>query len=111
MSDTIRSSSTTGFSPKNQIKVWSDTLTDLCGRFEVRMAIGTAPDQHSCPECASASRRAFSPPLLSNVSRPLGTMLGRAEQSREAPEVIQRPSPLTGADSPVHPTLTRLPRP
>jgi AraC family transcriptional activator of tynA and feaB len=35
MSDTIRSGSTSGFSPKNQIQVWSDTLTDLCGRFDI----------------------------------------------------------------------------
>ncbi|MGC2781300.1 MAG: helix-turn-helix domain-containing protein [Bradyrhizobium sp.] len=35
MSDTIRSLSTTGFSPKSQIQRWSDALTDLCGRFDV----------------------------------------------------------------------------
>jgi AraC family transcriptional regulator, positive regulator of tynA and feaB len=35
MSDTMRSLSTTGFSPKSQIQRWSDALTDLCGRFDV----------------------------------------------------------------------------
>jgi AraC family transcriptional activator of tynA and feaB len=35
MSDAVRSRSTSGFSPKNQIQVWSDTLTDLCGRFDI----------------------------------------------------------------------------
>src|SRR6202020_48845 len=35
MSDTVRSSSTSGFTPKNQIQVWSDTLTDLCGHFDI----------------------------------------------------------------------------
>jgi AraC-like DNA-binding protein len=35
MSDTIRSLSTSGFSPKGQIQRWSDALTDLCGRFDV----------------------------------------------------------------------------
>jgi AraC family transcriptional regulator, positive regulator of tynA and feaB len=35
MSDTIRSGSTSGFTPKKQIQVWSDTLTDLCGRFDI----------------------------------------------------------------------------
>jgi AraC family transcriptional regulator, positive regulator of tynA and feaB len=35
MSDTIRSRDTSGFTPEQQIKVWSDTLTDLCGRFDI----------------------------------------------------------------------------
>jgi AraC family transcriptional regulator, positive regulator of tynA and feaB len=35
MSDSIRSRSTSGFAPAQQIKVWSDTLTDLCGHFDV----------------------------------------------------------------------------
>src|SRR3984893_16328508 len=35
MSDTVRSSNTSGFTPKRQIQVWSDTLTDLCGHFDI----------------------------------------------------------------------------
>src|SRR6201996_4321775 len=35
MSDTIRSLSTSGLATKKQIQCWSDTLTDLCGRFDV----------------------------------------------------------------------------
>jgi len=35
MSDTIRSLSTSGLVPKQQIQSWSDALTDLCGRFDV----------------------------------------------------------------------------
>ena len=35
MSDTVRSSNTSGFTPKKQIQVWSDTLTDLCGNFDI----------------------------------------------------------------------------
>src|ERR1700728_4720332 len=35
MSDTIRSHNTSGLTPKKQIQVWSDTLTDLCGRFDI----------------------------------------------------------------------------
>jgi len=35
MSDTIRSLSTCGLTPKNQIQRWSDALTDLCGQFDV----------------------------------------------------------------------------
>jgi AraC-like DNA-binding protein len=35
MSDTIRSLSTAGLSPKKQVQIWSDALTDLCGRFDI----------------------------------------------------------------------------
>ena len=35
MSDTVRSHSTSGLSPKKQIQCWSDVLTDLCGQFDV----------------------------------------------------------------------------
>ena len=35
MSETVHSNSTSGFTPKKQIQVWSDTLTDLCGRFDI----------------------------------------------------------------------------
>ena len=35
MSDTVRSLSTFGLSPKKQIQCWSDALTDLCGQFDV----------------------------------------------------------------------------
>jgi AraC family transcriptional regulator, positive regulator of tynA and feaB len=35
MSVTVRSLSTSGLSPKQQIQHWSDALTDLCGRFDV----------------------------------------------------------------------------
>lgn len=35
MFDAIRSHSTSGFTPKKQIEAWSDTLTDLCGHFDI----------------------------------------------------------------------------
>ena len=35
MSDTVRSLSTSGLSPKKQVQCWSDALTDLCGQFDV----------------------------------------------------------------------------
>jgi AraC family transcriptional activator of tynA and feaB len=35
MSETVRSVSTSGLAPKQQIQCWSDVLTDLCGRFDV----------------------------------------------------------------------------
>ncbi len=35
MSDTMRSLSTTGLTPRKQIQCWTDALTDLCGQFDV----------------------------------------------------------------------------
>src|SRR5712664_3788664 len=35
MSNTVRSLSTSGLSPKKQIQCWSDALTDLCGQFDI----------------------------------------------------------------------------
>jgi AraC-like DNA-binding protein len=35
MSDTVRSLSTSGLAPKQQIQYWSDALTDLCGQFDI----------------------------------------------------------------------------
>jgi AraC family transcriptional activator of tynA and feaB len=35
MSDTLGSLTTSGLTPKKQIQVWSDALTDLCGRFDI----------------------------------------------------------------------------
>jgi len=35
MSDTVRSLSTSGLAPKQQIQCWSDALTDLCGQFDI----------------------------------------------------------------------------
>jgi AraC family transcriptional regulator, positive regulator of tynA and feaB len=35
MSDTVRSLSTAGLGPRKQLQCWSDTLTDLCGQFDV----------------------------------------------------------------------------
>lgn len=35
MSDTLGSLTTSGLSPSKQIKLWSEALTDLCGRFDI----------------------------------------------------------------------------
>src|SRR5207342_1121569 len=35
MSDTVGSLTTSGLAPKKQIQCWSDTLTDLCGQFDI----------------------------------------------------------------------------
>jgi len=84
-----------------------------CGRFDVRLAIGTAPDQYRCPECASSARRAFSPPMLSQLPTPIGRLLGRDEKSRDEPEVVTALPKRPGSrpTQTVHPALARLPRP
>jgi AraC family transcriptional regulator, positive regulator of tynA and feaB len=35
MSDTVRSLSTAGLAPKQQLQCWTDALTELCGHFDV----------------------------------------------------------------------------
>src|SRR3954464_6325519 len=35
MTDTVRSLSTSGLTPKKQIECWTEALTDLCGRFDI----------------------------------------------------------------------------
>ena len=35
MSCAVRSLSTSGLGPKQQVQCWSDALTDLCGRFDI----------------------------------------------------------------------------
>ena len=85
-----------------------------CGRFDVRLAIGAAPERYQCPSCEQSARRVFSPPLLRQVaSRPLVALLEQEEKSRDAPDVVsqvpprsaQRPRPSRS------PMLAKLPRP
>ncbi|MGH3344018.1 MAG: FmdB family zinc ribbon protein [Carbonactinosporaceae bacterium] len=84
-----------------------------CGRFDVHRAMGTAPGSIDCPTCSRPARRAFSPPLLSQTPRTLGTLLDGEERSRESPEVVsERPSrPRPRSNPRPHPALARLPRP
>lgn len=44
MSDTPGSLTTSGLSPTRQIQVWSDALTDLCGRFDIDPLDGSTFD-------------------------------------------------------------------
>jgi putative FmdB family regulatory protein len=84
-----------------------------CGRFDVRLAIGTAPAGYECPSCASIARRAFSAPVLHDLSKPVSAAVERAGLTGETPEVVtavpdrmdRRVAP------PVHAALARLPRP
>jgi hypothetical protein len=76
------------------------------------MAIGTAPDRERCPRCDAVARRAFSPPMLQQVSKPLRTLAEREEQSRDAPAVVSQLPPKRRRPTPApHPALPRLPRP
>jgi putative FmdB family regulatory protein len=59
-----------------------------CGPFETRQPIGTAPSRVDCPECGDTSRRVFTMPHLSLMSKELGAAYERAERTRDEPEVV-----------------------
>lgn len=61
-----------------------------CGSFEQSAAMGTAPAVVACPQCGEPAPRRFTAPLVRQVATPLGAALGRAECSREQPEVVHR---------------------
>ncbi|WP_372455771.1 FmdB family zinc ribbon protein [Nonomuraea sediminis] len=81
-----------------------------CGRFEVRLPIGTATPACDCPECHRPAARVFSSPYLSRVPPAVAAALGREERSQEAPEVVTSVPPKRRPPPP-HPALSRLPRP
>jgi putative FmdB family regulatory protein len=82
------------------------------GRFDIRRAIGTAPDFEYCPTCHSSSRRAFSPPMVGLVGKPAKTLLAADERSSDSPTVVTEVPPKVGKPAPPpHPALARLPRP
>ncbi|WP_084965594.1 zinc ribbon domain-containing protein [Thermoactinospora rubra] len=82
-----------------------------CGRFEVRLPIGTATAVRDCPECHRPAPRVFSSPYLSSVPPAEAAARAREEQSREAPEVVTSVPPKRRREQPPHPALSRLPRP
>jgi putative FmdB family regulatory protein len=86
---------------------------DRCGEFEERRSMGTAAASASCPGCGRPARRVWSPPLLARTPAPLAGMLAREEQSRDAPQVVERPPPRRRRAAPaaVNPAQARLPRP
>ena len=87
-------------------------LCGTCGRFDVRLAMGTAPEQTECPTCAGAARRAFSPPRL-GVGTPSSVrrVVDMDERSQDAPEVVSRVPSKAGNAPPYNPALARLPKP
>jgi len=85
-----------------------------CGRFDVRLAIGTATNQYRCPDCGQPARRVFSSPALrQGSSRPVASLLEQEEKSREAPDVVSSvpPRAARGPRQAPNPMLGRLPRP
>lgn len=82
-----------------------------CGRFEVRLPMGTAEAVRRCPSCCSPARRLFTAPSLTTVSPALSAALTREEQSRDVPEVVTSVPSTVRRPSRPHPALSRLPRP
>jgi len=85
-------------------------LCPVCGRFDVRLPMGTAPASRGCSGCGREARRVFSPPGFSWVQPALSAALDREEQSRDAPAVVSG-VPGRRRPRPPHPALARLPRP
>lgn len=82
-----------------------------CGPFVLQRSIGTAPEVAACPACSASARRVFSPPLLTRTLPGLARMLGREEQSREAPDVVSRRAGRPRIADEPHPALKHLPKP
>ncbi|MET9341179.1 MULTISPECIES: FmdB family zinc ribbon protein [unclassified Nonomuraea] len=82
-----------------------------CGRFEVRLPIGTATTTCDCPTCQRPAQRVFSSPYLSRVAPAVAAARASEERSQEAPEVVTSVPPARRRRSPPHPALSRLPRP
>ncbi|MGV9993735.1 FmdB family zinc ribbon protein [Streptomyces sp. NPDC003374] len=82
-----------------------------CGLFEVKLPIGTAPAERSCPRCGDFARRVYSAPALATTPPGVAALHGREEKSRENPEVVTRIPGRNPRQSSPHPALARLPRP
>ncbi|MER6977603.1 FmdB family zinc ribbon protein [Streptomyces carpinensis] len=82
-----------------------------CGRFEERLAMGSAPRTHDCPTCGSTAKRVYSPPGLAFTSASVVALHEQDERSREVPDVVRRQAPTTSESRPPHPALAHLPRP
>lgn len=82
-----------------------------CGRFEERLAMGSAPRTHDCPTCRGTAKRVYSPPGLAFTSASVVALREREERSREVPEVVRREAPTAFESRPRHPALTHLPQP
>ena len=84
----------------------------VCGRFDVRLAMGTAPERRRCPGCERPARRAFSPPNLTGSSHtPLRGLRATEERSQDLPQLTSQVPPQARSVVPDHPALARLPRP
>lgn len=83
-----------------------------CGRFEERLAMGSAPGTRRCPACGGDAKRVYSPPGLAFTPAAVLAAREREERSREAPEVVVRAGATAAREAPPpSPALARLPRP
>jgi len=63
-----------------------------CGAFDEIRPMGEAPERVACPRCAASSPRAWTAPRLAGMNPALRSALAREEASRDAPEVVTRPT-------------------
>ncbi|MBE1605251.1 zinc ribbon domain-containing protein [Actinopolymorpha pittospori] len=82
-----------------------------CGRFEVRMPMGSAPDIRVCPGCAGTASRVYSTLGLNRSPGVVGAFREREDRSGDSPPVVSRLPAGRRRRSPSHPALGRRPRP
>jgi putative FmdB family regulatory protein len=88
---------------------------ELHGAFDVMRPIGTAPASVPCPECADASMRVFSNPIVFRAPRELVAALDHEQKTRYEPDLVtslpakgnRKPTPMAT----LTPQLAKLPRP
>ena len=84
----------------------------VCGRFDVRLPMGTAPERRRCPACERPARRAFSPPnLTGSTHTSVSGLRATEERSKDLPQLVSQVPPRAQPAVPDHPALARLPRP
>lgn len=87
---------------------------ELCSVFELSYAMGSVPDDVTCPTCHGFARRRISAPNLSSTGSAAFRLVDSTKRSAHEPQVVSTPSPgtRTGAtqrftSNPLHRKLPR----
>jgi hypothetical protein len=86
------------------------------GEFDLARPIGTAPARAGCPTCGAASRRLWTPPMLSTADPRRMALIDATSATADRPAVVTAPPPRAAARGrsvslQSNPALARLPRP
>lgn len=126
MSNSLRSLSTTGMTPKTQVQYWTDALTELCGKFDVdplgasslegRINYTTVSRLKLCQIEASQHRIARPNPRVRNAEHPFVKVLfqtyGISHFEQEGHRIELMPGDIlaydvSGPHTIISPSLTR----